>query len=78
MACGFNCKHGYDWTDLTQIATWWDGCMTIYKCTRCGVTKFEYSEGSYMNCPLCGHDDYHGSCDMVERAFESALRYRFW
>lgn len=68
----------HQWEGLEQIAPWWDDDLMIYVCTKCKAVKFEYPEGSYMECPVCGHDDYDGRTELVTAAAEFAQNYRFW
>lgn len=78
LAAGFRCSSGAFWEGLTQIAPWWDDCMMVYKCAHCGTVKFEFSEGSYMECPSCERRNYNASCENVGWAYDEASKYRFW
>src|SRR5690606_31130695 len=53
---------------------WWNDCwgadspMLWVRCEACGATKFEFAEGSYMDCPECG-----GHCSHEHPAIVHAI-----
>lgn len=78
LAAGFRCDSWGGWQGLSQLAPWWDDNMMIYKCHKCGAVKFEFSEGSYMDCPVCGESDYPRVVENILWAYSEASKHRFW
>lgn len=78
LAVGFDFMGSRDDEGLYQIAPWWDYSMTLYVCSYCRRTKFEFTEGSYMNCDGCQRSDYEYSQHLLEAAHDTARSYRFW
>lgn len=77
LANGFNCDSGGWWEELYELAPMWDNCMMLYVC-QCGTVKFEFSEGSYMECPACKRKDWNSSKDRIVEAYQYVRNYRFW
>lgn len=47
--------------DNLELSPSWDNYMMMFLCDACGHLKFEFSEGNYMECPMCdtGNRDHN-------------------
>jgi hypothetical protein len=66
-------------TGLYQHYPWWDNYMLFMRCVRCGETKIEFSESSYMICPACGAeatDDHQTLGEAMHAAREKRFERR--
>mgnify|MGYP001194201040 CR=1 FL=1 len=72
----------YHITNEFLEVSWYDGeaavdhPMVFMKCYSCGAVKYEFLEGNYMRCELCGCRSDHEHPDII-RAYEKALSARF-
>lgn len=57
-----------------QLSPGWDNEMILVFCEDCEVLKAEFSEGSYMYCPVCGK---HRDLEKIYSAAEYARQFRF-
>lgn len=77
LAVGFDFTRWSTWKELFQVSPGWDNCMMIYRC-ECKATKFDYDEGHYYQCPVCGKAEGHMMGSRIQEAYDIALAYRFW
>lgn len=82
LANGFEWEfdpYGYlgKWIETYEVEPGGDDSMVLYKC-KCGCSTFEYQGSGNYECSLCDSPDYQLTKELSEKAYNHAIKYRFW
>jgi hypothetical protein len=59
-----------------QLSPGWDNCMIFMYCLKCKTLKFDFDEGNYYDCPICGRSIPYTD-PQISNAAEFARNFRF-